>query len=138
MNATGPGGRAPASRRCADRKDIVPSAKSEAVKSVENLLTAMEEARKAIRATEVMIRRALRKVDSGTDVATALAIVQPAISRNLVNEALDAVEKSRHEVRRAVFAAGLEEGMTIGSLGRSWGFSRQLAARYAKEARGEI
>ncbi|MGO8872308.1 MAG: hypothetical protein ACLQPH_13075 [Acidimicrobiales bacterium] len=116
----------------------MPSAKSEAVKSVENLLTAMEEARKAIRATEVMIRRALRKVDSGTDVATALAIVQPAISRNLVNEALDAVEKSRHEVRRAVFAAGLEEGMTIGSLGRSWGFSRQLAARYAKEARGEI
>jgi hypothetical protein len=115
----------------------VPDAKKNAVESVEELLDALADARKVIRSTELTIRRALKKVDAGTDVATALSIIQPAESRDLINEALNSVEKCRHEVRRAVFAAGLEEGMTIGSLGRSWGFSRQLAARYAKEARGE-
>jgi hypothetical protein len=54
-----------------------------------------------------------------------------------VNDALNRVERCRHEARRAVFAAALKEGRTIGELGRAWGFSRQLAARYAKEARGE-
>ena len=37
----------------------------------------------------------------------------------------------------AVFAVALEDGMSIGELGRIYGFSRQRAARYAKEARGD-
>jgi transposase len=54
-----------------------------------------------------------------------------------MNVALEAVEKARHEARLTVFAMGLEQGMSIGELGRMFGFSRQLAARYAKEARGK-
>jgi DNA-binding transcriptional regulator LsrR (DeoR family) len=34
-----------------------------------------------------------------------------------------------------VFAVALEDGMSIGELARNYGFSRQLASRYAKEAR---
>jgi hypothetical protein len=48
---------------------------------------------------------------------------------------LDELERARHRVRQAVFALGLSEGMTIGDLGRLYGFSRQLAARIAREVR---
>ena len=50
-----------------------------------------------------------------------------------MNEALNAVEQARHKARLMTFALGLEEGMSIGELGRMFGFSRQLASRYAKE-----
>jgi ABC-type transporter Mla subunit MlaD len=108
---------------------------SEAVESVEQLVEALTEARRALRATEVALRRALKKVDQGGTVANALVAAQPADSRQTVNDALTVVEQCRHEARRRVFAAALDEGMTIGALGRAWGFSRQMAARYAKEAR---
>jgi hypothetical protein len=49
---------------------------------------------------------------------------------------LDELEAARHKVRTALFALGLSEGMTISELGRLYGFSRQLAARIAREARG--
>ncbi|HTU38263.1 MAG TPA: hypothetical protein VMF35_09605 [Acidimicrobiales bacterium] len=48
---------------------------------------------------------------------------------------LGELERARHRVRTAVFALGLAEGMTIGELGRLYGFSRQLAARIAAEVR---
>ena len=48
---------------------------------------------------------------------------------------LDELERARHRVRTAVFALGLSEGMSIGELGRLYGFSKQLAARVAREAR---
>lgn len=53
-----------------------------------------------------------------------------------VARALEELERARHDVRNAVFAVGLSEGMTIGDLGRLYGFSRQLAARIAREVRG--
>jgi hypothetical protein len=52
-----------------------------------------------------------------------------------MNDALNAVELVRHEMRLKIFQIGLDEGMTIGDLGRAFGFSRQLASRIAKEAR---
>lgn len=52
-----------------------------------------------------------------------------------VTKQLDELERARHRVRTAVFALGLSEGMTIGQLGRLYGFSRQLAARIAAEVR---
>ena len=109
--------------------------KNEAVRSVEQLADALVDARRALRATEVAVRRGLRKVDQGSSVATALASAQPAETRQTVNDALTAIEQCRHEARRKVFAVALDEGMSIGELGRAWGFSRQLASRYAREAR---
>ena len=48
---------------------------------------------------------------------------------------LDVLERARHGVRTGVFALGLAEGMSVGELSLLYGFSRQLAARVAKEAR---
>jgi hypothetical protein len=37
----------------------------------------------------------------------------------------------------AIFAVAIEDGMTIAELARNYGFSHQLASRYAMEARGK-
>ncbi len=106
-----------------------------ALASMEGLVEALAELRKVIRATETALKRAITRYESSTELRVALEAIRPSDSRNEVNTALEAVEKARHEARRAAFALGLEQGMTIGELGRSWGFSRQLASRYAKEAK---
>jgi hypothetical protein len=54
-----------------------------------------------------------------------------------MTQEIEELEAARHSVRKAVFALGLNEGLSIGELGRLMGFSRQLASTYAKEARGE-
>jgi ribosomal protein L1 len=110
--------------------------RNETTRAVEELLEALAELRQATRATEVGIRRALQRAHRGVDVATAVSALDPATTRNAMNDALKAVEQARHEMRLAVFAKALDQGTSIGELGRIFGFSRQLAARYAKEARG--
>jgi hypothetical protein len=69
-------------------------------------------------------------------VATALAASHPAETRNAMNDALNGVEAARHSMRLRLFKLGLDQGLSIGELGRIFGFSRQLASRYAKEAKG--
>ncbi len=77
-----------------------------------------------IRASEVALRRALRKSERGSDVATAIIAAEPAESRRRVNDAFTAVEQRRHDMRRTVFAAELEASTSIMDLGKAWGFSR--------------
>ena len=113
----------------------MPTNRDEAIRRTERLLETLVDLRKATRATEVSVRRALRKANQGADVASASIAASPANTRQSMNDALSAVEKARHDVRLLVFAAGLDAGMSIGELARMFGFSRQLAARYAKEAR---
>jgi DNA-directed RNA polymerase specialized sigma24 family protein len=45
-------------------------------------------------------------------------------------------EQSRREIRAAVVAAALDEGMTISEIADIFGVSRQLANRFVKDARG--
>lgn len=109
----------------------------EAVKSTEELLGALADLRQATRSTEAAIRRGLKQAQGGGEMAALLGKVSPSQIRLSMNEALGALEKARHDARKAIFLASLDEGMSIGELGRTFGFSRQLAARYAKEARAE-
>ena len=55
--------------------------------------------------------------------------------RRALLDSLQELERATHDARRGTFALGLTEGMTIAELGRLYGFSRQLAARYAGEVR---
>ena len=70
-------------------------------------------------------------------VPVADAFSDMAMPWSDVARQLDELERARHRVRKAVFALGLSEGMTIGDLGRLYGFSRQLAARIAREIRDD-
>jgi len=102
---------------------------------VEELLEALAGLRMATRATEATVRKAFKSAQAGADIATALQACAPAETRAAMNDALDAVEAARHAMRLRVFEVGLAEGLSIGELARMFGFSRQLASRYAKEAR---
>ena len=114
----------------------MPRYERDTVQLIEDLQAALADLRAATRATEVTVRRALKMAKDGADVSTALTATKPAETRQAMNDALKAVEAARHQMRLRIFAEGLAQGMTIGNLGRIFGFSRQLAARYAKEARG--
>jgi hypothetical protein len=107
-----------------------------AIRAVEELIEANKEMRRRLRANELVLRRAHKALEEGNDIATTCEMVPSTDPRHAMAIALQALVKARHHLRLAVFAAGLEEGMTIGELSRYWGFSRQLGARYAKEARG--
>lgn len=71
----------------------------------------------------------------GEKMPVAEAFSDMAMPWSEVARQLDELERARHRVRTAVFALGLSEGMTIGDLSRLYGFSRQLAARIAREVR---
>jgi hypothetical protein len=56
--------------------------------------------------------------------------------RRSVSDAINELEAARHRFRLALVAVAVENGMTAGQIGEAFGFSRQLASRYLKEARG--
>lgn len=108
------------------------------VESLRNLLEIDQDVRSRLRANEAVIRRAIKELEKGSTIAETMAVSNVGFGRHAVNEGLDALTLARHELRLAITVAGLKEGMTIGELGRAWGISRQLASRFAKEARGEL
>ena len=107
---------------------------SESIDAAEQLLITLKSLRRAAAETEAVVRRGLKAADEGMVSSMAFTAVRPAPVRESLNDALKAVELARHRMRLAVFASALEDGVSIGELGRLFGFSRQLAARYAKEA----
>ena len=66
---------------------------------------------------------------------TALKDANTTEDREDLNEALFQLDKARRESRIASFRSALDHGVSINELARLWGFSRQMASRYAKEAR---
>jgi hypothetical protein len=80
--------------------------------------------------------KGLDLLDSGVPVVEALTALNTAERRKTMTDLLDEFEADRHRLRLSITAAGLGEGMTIGEIGRAFGVSRQLAARFAKEIRG--
>jgi hypothetical protein len=107
-----------------------------AIGEIDELLASAARLRADLRAKEVAYRRMARQLQRGVDIGQAMSDAGAHTARRELTEALDEFEHSRHRTRLAVTRAGLDEGMTIGQIGRAWGFSRQLAARYAREARG--
>jgi hypothetical protein len=102
---------------------------------ISELVEALAELRRSATSVEEIALRSLESVEQGAGVAEALNSALPAETREMMNEALKRVENARHQIRLLVFSDGIKQGMSIGELGRKYGFSRQLAARYAKEAR---
>jgi hypothetical protein len=113
----------------------VSDARAVALQDVRDLLECARSLRSDLRAKEASYRRVVKHLEAGTGVAEVMQLVGTDEARQELTEALDRFEHCRHKSRLSLTAVGLEEGMTIGQLGRAWGFSRQLAARYAREAR---
>jgi hypothetical protein len=67
-----------------------------------------------------------------------MQILAPAIGgtvRQNVNDGVAGFEAARHRFRLALVAVALDNGMSAVQIGEAFGFSRQLASRYLKEAR---
>jgi hypothetical protein len=114
----------------------VSEARDIALRDLNQLIEGAERLRAQLREKEAVFGRVAASIEQGIDVATAMKSDGVERTRQELTEALEEFEKCRHRSRLSLTAAGLEEGMNIGQLGRAWGFSRQLAARYAKEVRG--
>ncbi len=105
---------------------------------IDELVDANVAVRERLRDAERVLKRARKVFDEGAGVAETFKLTPSAEPRQAaLMEALNSLTSARHRLRVAVIAAGIDEGMSIGELGRAFGVSRQLAARYAKEARGE-
>ena len=78
-----------------------------------------------------------RLIARGESVENAFAALKDRDSRQPLNERLDSLEAARHRVRTGIVGLGLSEGLSISQLGRMFAFSRQLASRYAREARAD-
>jgi hypothetical protein len=108
----------------------------------ETLLAAMAELDETINDVHVALetarqnqRKFARLIAAGHPVENSFVALRTNESRRPLNNCLDQLEAGRHRVRTLVFALGLTEGLTISALARLFAFSRQLASRYAKEAR---
>jgi hypothetical protein len=107
-----------------------------AIREVNRLLESSAALRATVRSNEVLYRKMLKSLKQGTPISEAMDDVHAGSARLTLTETLESFELVRHQSRLSLIVAGLTEGMSIGELGRSWGFSRQLASRYAREARG--
>jgi len=91
------------------------------------------ELRRELEEKESMYRATASDLLAGMSVAEALTTSRVDVARRELSDALERFETLRHRSRLSLTAAGIEEGMSIGQIGRSWGISRQLASRYAAE-----
>jgi hypothetical protein len=107
------------------------------LRCAERLIDAMEHLRLALEKREGDLRAARARYDSGNNFSGSLRAANIAEERDELNEALFELERRRRESRLAVFRSALDHGVSINELARMWGFSRQMASRYARDARQE-
>ncbi len=108
----------------------------EAVTSdVRRLMDCGQELRALILESKKGFTKGMKLLDSGVSLSQALADLNAAERRLRMTDMLNEFDECRHQLRISITAAALEEGMSIGDIGRAFGVSRQLAARFAKEVR---
>jgi hypothetical protein len=112
------------------------TSKEQAVEALDEFISALTVARTEMRRTEQFLRSVRQQVEDGETVESLIALMPPAKQRQTLADALDQLNRSRHKARQKIFALALERGLSVAELGRAWGFSRQLAARYISEEVG--
>jgi hypothetical protein len=101
---------------------------------VEELLEAAKRLRATLLRSEILYRRTLKGVRRRSKVTATIKANRFDAARKELTDALKDFEHHRHLARGSVILAQLAEGESISEIGRSWGFSHQLASRYAREA----
>jgi hypothetical protein len=80
----------------------------------------------------------IERLHNGITIATSCRDTRSAERSRSLTRILSEFEQSRREIRAAVVAAALHEGMTISEIADIFGVSRQLANRFVKEARAIV
>jgi len=113
----------------------VSEARDEVISDIQRLMDSGQELRALVQESRKGFIKGLKLLDSGMPLEQALAELNTAERRLKMTDMLSEFDECRHRLRVSITAAGLEEGMSIGDIGRAFGVSRQLAARFAKEVR---
>jgi hypothetical protein len=103
-------------------------------RQVEDLLEAAKKLRATLVGTETLYRRTLKSLRRRSKVTATIKANRYDAARKELTDALKDFERQRHLTLGSVILAQLAEGESISEIGRSWGFSHQLASRYAREA----
>ena len=77
----------------------------------------------------------MERLRGGVTVSRSTKQTRSADRSRDLTRILAEFEQSRREIRAAVVAAGVDEGMTIAEIAEIFGVSRQLANRFVKDAR---
>ena len=101
-----------------------------AERQVEDLLEAAKKLRATLLRTEIHYRRTLKTLRRRSKVTATIKSNRFDAARKELTDALKDFERQRHLSRGSVILAQLAEGESISEIGRSWGFSHQLASRY--------
>jgi hypothetical protein len=109
----------------------------EAIRSVYRVVEAMRNLRQLLEKREESLLQAVGVAEPANDYTSAVRVSHMSEEREDLHEALFLLEQRRRESRIAAFRSALDHGVSINELARIWGFSRQMASRYAREARGE-
>jgi hypothetical protein len=108
--------------------------RSDAIREVAQLEEAARTLRAELRLMEAKYRRTRLALEKGDNCPDVFSASGGGISRKRITDALESYEQQQHRTRTAIVAVALAEGMSVSGIGRAWGFSRQLASRYAREA----
>ena len=111
------------------------STRSTSIKDLSQLLETVRRLRAQLQSFETVYQQTLLRLESEEPVSDILQAVEASDTRNALNEVLQDLERVRHCSRLSIIAAEIAEGSSISEVGRRWGFSRQMAQRYVKEAR---
>jgi hypothetical protein len=104
---------------------------------VEELLEAAKKLRATLLRTETHYRRTLTSVRRRSRITATIKANRMDASRKELTDALKDFERQRHVTRGSVILAQRAERASITEIGRSWGFSHQLASKYATQAASE-
>jgi hypothetical protein len=104
-----------------------------AITDLHRLVACVDELQVQLQATRAQYHKALVALEDGNTVESALANTEAGRTRQGLTADLDVLERARHASRLSLIAAGVAEGMSINSISRAWGISRQLASRYVHQ-----
>jgi hypothetical protein len=99
-----------------------------------DLLESAKKLRATLLRTETLYRQTLKGVRRRSKITATIKAHRFDTARQELTEALKDFERQRHRTRGSVILAQLAEGESITEIGQSWGFSHQLASKYAREA----
>ena len=108
-----------------------------AIRTVERTIASSVALRKHLVSTERTGRKMISALRRGVAISKSVETTgaSPGELRQSSHDLIAEYEHCRHEMRAAFLLPSLDEGMSIGDIGRALGISRQLASRLVKEAR---
>jgi hypothetical protein len=120
-----------------NKTDNKNGSRKQAIGDLDRLMVALDELAAQLVFVRGQYAKAKQSLEEGDTVETALDKARAAETRESIMVALDEFEKCRYVSRISLVAAGLDDGMSINALGKSWGVSRQLISRYVGLIRKE-